>query len=182
MLTALVGSLVLGQMFPAGTMGRPEPQRQNGTQVQVDDAAVLGAIGARDANLLEACTLAEKQAGGADVRQFVAELRRSHGESLTRGGELAKQLNLHRELPADSVMARMQREKMDELALLSGAAFDRVFVRYVLDAHTAELEKMTSTNLPGARHPLVQAFVRDRLPSLNAHKATASEWLAAHPG
>jgi predicted outer membrane protein len=180
MLTALLGSLVLGQMYPAGTMARPA--RQAPVQAEVDDAAILGAIGARDANIIEAVAMAEKQAGSGEVRGFATELRRSHGESLTRGGELAKQLNLHRELPADSAMARLQREKMDELALLNGAAFDRVFVQYVLDAHNAELEKMTRTNLPQAQHPLVQAFVRDRLPSLNAHKATASAWLAANPG
>lgn len=152
-----------------------QPSRQPG------DAEILGAINARDANLIEASTMAKEKAGGADVQSLAAELLDSHGKFLTRGGELAKQLQLSRELPPDSMMARTHAEAMDRLSLLSGAAFDQAYVRYVLDAHQAEARKVTAMYLPGASDPAVKALVADRLTALRAHQEAASTWLAAHP-
>src|SRR5690606_6574099 len=100
--------------------------------------------------------------------------------SLTRGNDLAKQLDLSRELPPDSAMARMQVESMDQMSVLSGAAFDHAYVKYIFDAHEAEEPKVTR-HQAAAEHPSVKEFVTDRIPSLRAHLATARSWLAAHP-
>lgn len=145
-----------------------------------DDAEILGSINARDANLIEASTLATEKASGNDARAFAAEVLESHQESLTRGGDLAKALQLSRELPPDSAMARRQREVMDQLSLLSGAAFDRVYVQYVHDFHEAELRKLTGSQAPVAQHPQVKAFVAERIPALRTHLETAATWIAAN--
>jgi predicted outer membrane protein len=178
MVTALMGALVLGQFVPGGSLIRPRPVVRE--QV-AGDAEVLGAINARDANLIEVATLAAEKAGSGEVKSFAAEVLATHQRSLTRGADLAKELQLSRELPPDSAMARMQDEKMDELSLLSGADFDRVFMKYILDAHDAELRKVTGEQMPGAQHDAVKTYVSERLPSLRSHQATASAWLAANP-
>lgn len=178
MLTALIGTLVLGQFVPGGALIRPRPV----VRPQVaGDAEVLGAIGARDANLIEASTLAGTKAGSGEVKTFATAVLEAHRQSLTRGADLAKELQLSRELPPDSVMARTQEQKMDEMSLLSGSAFDRVFMQYISDAYQAELGKVTREQVPGAEHPRVKAFVGERLPILRAHQSTAAAWLAANP-
>lgn len=178
MLTALVGALVLGQFMPGHSVYRPRPV----VPAQVaGDAEVLGAINARDANLIEAATLAGEKAGSREVKSFAAEVLEAHQRFLTRGAELAKALQVSRELPPDSVMARTQDQKMDELSLLSGAAFDRVFMDYIVKAYEAELSKVTREQVPGARDAAVKAFASERLPVLRANQATAAAWLAAHP-
>ena len=178
MLTALMGALVLAQFAPTGSM--VTARAQTPARARLGDPEVLGAIGARDANLIEAAKLATTKAGSAEVKSFAAEVLASHERSLTRGGVLAKELNLSRTLPADSAMARLQTTKMDELSLLSGAEFDRVFVQYVYDAHDAEVSKVIGPLQAQAQHASVRTFVSDRLPELRAHHATAQTWLAAH--
>lgn len=176
MLTALLGALVIAQYAPTGTMVTVRaPARP-----RLGDAEVLGAVGARDANLIEAAKLASTKASGDDVKRFAADVLASHERSLTRGAELAKALDISRVLPADSAMARMQTTKMDELSLLSGAAFDRVFVQYVFDAHDAEISKVIGPLQSQARHATVKAFLDERLPELRSHHTTASTWLAAN--
>jgi putative membrane protein len=174
MLTALLGTLVLGQMVPGSSMIRPRPVRQ------VSDAEILGAINARDANLIEVSTLASTKASSGEVKAFAADVLQDHQRSLTRGGELAKELGLSRELPADSAMARMQVEVMDRLSLLSGAAFDQAYVKYVLDAHDAEIIKVTRQHAPAAQDASIKAYVAERLPALRVHQTTATTWLGAH--
>ncbi len=179
MLASLIGAVTLAQLVPTGAL----PNTRPATAVHaVSDAEILGAINARDANLIEACTMARDKASSTEVRALAAQLLESHQESLTRGGELAKELQLSRELPADSAMARTQLESMDQLALLSGAAFDRTFVEYVRDAHEAEVAKVTRVAVPSARHPTIKAFVGGRLSALRAHLAMATTWLAEQGG
>lgn len=178
MLTALMGVLVIAQYAPTGSM--VQPTARSGTRARLGDPEVLGAIGARDANLIEAAKLATTKASGADVKTFAGAVLDLHEQSLTRGADLAKALNVSRTLPADSAMARMQETKMDEMALLSGAAFDRVFVQYVYDAYDAEIGKTLGPLQAQAQHATVKAFLTERLPALRTHYATASAWLAAH--
>lgn len=178
MLTALVGALVLGQFVPAGAMVRARPVAPR--QQVFSDAEVLGSINARDANLIEASTLANTKASNGEVKSFAGTILADHQRSLTRGGELAKELNLSRELPPDSAMARKQEQLMDQLSIATGAAFDLAYMQYILDAHVAELDKLNKTYLPGAQHASVKAYVNERLPQVRAHLATAERWLAAN--
>jgi putative membrane protein len=177
MLTALLGAVVLGQALPGMT---PMPRSAPAPRV-ADDAEILGAINARDANLIEASTLASTKARNGEVKTFLADVLEDHQRSLTRGAEIAKELNLSRELPPDSAMARMQEQEMDALALLADAAFDRSYMEYVLKAHDAEVEKVAAYERT-AQHPTVKAYVTARLPSLRAHQTTARAWLAANGG
>ena len=179
-MTALIGVLVMGQFVPTGSLIRNRAVASTPSAAVFGDAEVLGAINARDANLIEASTLANTKASSAEVKAFAGTILADHQRSLTRGGELAKELNLSRELPPDSAMARKQEELMDQLSIATGAAFDRAYVQYILDAHVAELDKLTKTYLPGAQHASVKAYVNERLPQVRAHLATAERWLAAN--
>ncbi|MES1259161.1 MAG: DUF4142 domain-containing protein, partial [Gemmatimonadota bacterium] len=49
------------------------------------DASVLGAVGAEDANEIEAAKLAITKASGSDVKAFATLLLHDHQQSLTSG-------------------------------------------------------------------------------------------------
>lgn len=181
MLATMIGAVVLAQFVPSTSFARrPAVVAQAPAPVPANDAVILGSINARDANLIEASTFATEKASAAEVKSFAAEILQAHERSLTRGSELAKSLNLSRELPPDSIMARSHEALMDRLSLLSGAAFDRAYMQYVLETHEAEIGKVTAAYLPGASHPTVKAMVSERMPILRTHRETASAWLAQH--
>src|SRR5512141_3196253 len=122
MLAEMLGLLLMVQVPTAGPKAGPTPAPA--VVQRSADGAVLGAIGARDANLIEAAKLATTKATGPNAKAFAATVLKAHQASLDAGTRLAKQLGVARLLPADSVMARQQVAAMTKLNVLSGVAFD----------------------------------------------------------
>lgn len=179
MLIGMLGLLLMVQVPTMGPKAGPTPQPA--VVKRSDDGTVLGAIGARDANLIEVAKLATTKASGASAKSFAASVLKAHQLSLTAGTTLAKQLRLTRLLPADSVMARGQVEVMAKLNALSGTAFDQAFVEFIVADHKAAVALLQGPLLAQATQPQVKAFVRQRVPTLQAHQVTGEKWLAAHP-
>ncbi len=179
MLIGMLGLLLMAQVPTMGPKAGPVPPV---TVVKhSDDGTVLGAVGARDANVIEVAKLATTKASGATARSFAATLLKAHELSLTAGTKLAKQFGITRLLPADSVMAREQVEVMLKLNALSGTAFDLAFVQFIVADHKAAIALLQGPLLAQATRPQVKAFVRQRVPTLKAHLVTGEKWLAAHP-
>jgi putative membrane protein len=145
------------------------------------DATVLGAVGATDANDIEIAKLATTKASGADVKSYAATVLHDHQLSLTTGTNLAKRLQITRLLPADSAMARAQVAEMVQLNTLTGAAFDKAFVQFMVDDHKAAIVKVNGTLMPLATSADVKAFLRQSLPVLTKHERQGEAWLTAHP-
>lgn len=163
---------------PVPTAGPPlSPVPHTPVVRRTGDADVLGAIGAADANMIEAATLATTKASNGEVKSYAALVLRDHQKSLTAGTKLAKELRITRLLPADSAMARAQVEAMTRLNLLSGDAFDRAFVQYTVDAHQVLVTK-DKTVLPArAQRRRVKNFLHERQEMLQAHLQAGVRWL-----
>ena len=179
MLIGMIGLLLMAQVPAMGPKAGPVPQPA--VVKHSDDGAVLGAVGARDANLIEVAKLASTKAIGPSTRSFAAAVLKVHQRSLTVGTNLTKQLGITRLLPADSVMARKQVEVMAKLNTVSGAAFDQAFVQFVVEDHKAAITRLNGPLLAQATRAQVKTFVRQRVPIFKAHLVTGEKWLAAHP-
>lgn len=179
MLIGMLGLLLMAQVPTVGPKAGPTPQAA--VVKRSDDGTVLGAIGARDANIIEVAKLATTKASGASAKSYAASLLKAHQLSLTTGTKLAKQLGITRLLPADSVMAREQVEVMVKLNALSGTAFDQAFVQFIVADHKAAITILNGTLLAQAKQSQVKTFVRQKVPILTAHQVTGEKWLAAHP-
>lgn len=175
MVAEILGLLLLVQ--PGAPAGAPSP---GAAVVRTADGAILGAIGARDANLIEAATLATTKAQDAAVKRFAADVLRDHQGSLTRGAALATELQVTRLLPVDPAMARAQLAQMVLLDSLSGAAFDQTFVKYVVDNYDAAIRRATDTQIPQARHANLKVFLQERQRVLLERQAVGQAWLAAN--
>ena len=86
---------------------------------------------------------APKRSG--DVKTFATLLLHDHQVSLANNDSLANRFQIKRLLPDDSTMARMHREGMTKLNVLSGAAFDKAFMQLVVADHKAALAKINGT-------------------------------------
>lgn len=179
MLVGMLGLFLVAQVPMVGPKAGPTPAPA--VVQRSDDGTVLGAIGARDANLIEVAKLATTKASGASAQSFAATLLKAHQLSLTAGTKLAKQVGVTRLLPADSVMAREQVETMAKLNLLSGLAFDRAFVQFVVEDHHTAITLLRGTLFAQAKRPQVRAFVRQRVPILTSHQVLGEKWLVEHP-
>lgn len=179
MLMGILGLLLVAQVPTIGPKAGPTPAPV--VVERSDDGTVLGAIGARDANMIEVAKLATTKASGASARSFAASLLKAHQLSLTAGTRLAKQMGVTRLLPADSLMAREQVDAMAKLNLLSDLAFDRAFVTFVIDDHKTAIPLLSGTLLAQAKRRQVKTFVRQRVPLLKAHQAMGEAWLVEHP-
>jgi len=179
MLAGMLGLLLMVQVPTVGPKAGPTPTPA--VVQRTDDGSVLGAIGARDANLIEVAKLATIKATGASTKSFAATVLKAHQLSLTAGTKLAKQLGVTRLLPADSVMAREQVEGMAKLNVLSGTAFDRAFVQFVVDDHKAAITRLNGPLLAQAKRSQVRTFIRQRVPILKSHQVMGEKWLAQSP-
>jgi predicted outer membrane protein len=175
----MLGLLLMAQVPTLGPKAGPPPKPA--VVIRTGDGTVLGAIGARDANVIEVAKLATTKASGASAKSLAAAVLKAHELSLTAGTKLAKQLGLTRVLPADSVMARAQVTTMAELNVLSGTAFDQAFVQFIVTDHKAAITLLNGTLLAQAKNPQVRTFVRQRVPILKSHQVTGEKWLVDHP-
>lgn len=193
MLTGMIALLLMAQTptpaptpaptpTPTVTVGPPISSVPHAPVVKRGgDATVLGAIGAADANEIEVSKLATTKASDGAVKAYAVMTLRDHEKSLTAGAHLAKELHITRLLPNDSAMARMQKQTMIDLNLLTGAAFDQAFVRYTVEAHKALLAKDRGKLQSEMARRRVKEFLRNRQPVLEMHLAVGEKWLAAHP-
>jgi putative membrane protein len=138
---------------------------------RIGDAEILGTLGTADANEVEAAKLASTKAHSQEVRDYANMLLRDHQQSLNLGLQLAKDLGIAPILPSDSAMARAHKQEMDQLNLISAAAFDKAFLQYMVADHKMVINKVNTVLLPGASHPELKAFIRKLQPTLAMHEA-----------
>ena len=144
--------------------------RPTAIMAQIDDARILGTLGAGDIDQIETCKLAVTNATTSDIRDYAKMMVKGHQLSFKDNSELAKRFRLSRTLPQDSTMARAHKQEMTQLNLLTGAAFDRAFLEAMVADHAAQIADLKGVLLPGARRKEIKAFIRKQAPVLAAHQ------------
>jgi putative membrane protein len=100
------------------------------------------------------------------VRQFGMELVQDHSTADTELVALAAKLNVV--LPSASA----PQDALDELRQLTGRAFDRAFVKTMLDDHDKALALVRSAQ-PSVKNAQLSAYLEKLLPVLEKHRTTA---------
>ncbi|MGH7583305.1 MAG: DUF4142 domain-containing protein [Gemmatimonadales bacterium] len=143
------------------------------------DGAILGLRATVDQEEIETARLAAKKAHDPRVRTFTKSLLRGHTNAQVSATELAKRWKIPLRIFADSdsAIVRRHRADMTRLRALKGALFDRVFLESVRDDHANEIAKDTSWYLPAAQNDSVKMYLREIMPTLRKHLATAEKLL-----
>jgi putative membrane protein len=89
------------------------------------------------ANRFEVVTgqLAQQRAGSTAVKELGAMFVTDHSKALADGAAVAAKLGI----PVPQDLSRAQQAQVDQLSQLSGARFDRVWLRYQIAAHVKAL-------------------------------------------
>lgn len=122
-----------------------------------------------EANLMEiaAGRMAITRGATSGVRQFGADLVKDHSAADGELVVLAAKLSVV--LPAASTAPA----GLDELGELAGRAFDKAFVRMMVEDHEKAVARVGGA-LPTVKNGQLSAYLQKLLPILEQHRATAT--------
>lgn len=131
---------------------------------------------------VEAGQQALRKSKNAKVRAFAEEMVRDHQAVNDQALALVKKLGVTPEPNATSASLSSQaKSKLDELAKLDGAAFDRAYIENEVAYHKAVNGALSGTLIPDARNPELKALLGTGLKLFQEHQMHA-EHLAQELG
>ena len=107
--------------------------------------------------------LAAEQASSQDVKDFGQTLATDHGKAKNEAVSVAQQLNVE---PPDGIMDEAK-EEMDKLKGMSGDAFDKEFVSYMVKDHKKDIAEFQD-QADSASGPTA-GMAAKQLPTLKKH-------------
>jgi putative membrane protein len=113
---------------------------------------------------VELARIAQSRATQADVKAYAQRMQQDH----TKANEELTQIVNAKFTPMEMKPDAQHRREADRLAKLSGAEFDRAYMRHMVEDHrktVAEFEKAASS----AQDEQVKAFAAKTLPTLQEH-------------
>jgi putative membrane protein len=170
-LVTLTSALAVGLMLSVSAQTPPAPP-QTGTAKSSGSADLTFIRTAASAGLaeVELGRVGVEKAESADVKQFAQRMVDDHGRANNELQQLAasKNITLPSELDAKHKAAR------DRLSKLSGAAFDRSFMREMTQGHTAAVTAFDREAKMG-KDSQVKDWATQKLPTLREHQAQAKD-------
>jgi putative membrane protein len=118
--------------------------------------------------------LAAEKAANPQVKQFGQRMADDHGKANSQLQQLASTKNVS--LPQD--MDRSQQREYDRLQKLSGAQFDREYIKHMVSDHKKDVKEFQKT-AKSAKDPDVKNFAQTTLPTLEDHLRQAQSDEAA---
>jgi putative membrane protein len=109
--------------------------------------------------------MAQKQAGDERVKQFGKRMVDDHGKDL----QTIKQLASQKHVTLPDVPNKEQSKEADKLARLSGADFDKEYVKYEMKDHKDDVKENAKT-MRMAHDPDVKNFASAEYKTVSAHK------------
>lgn len=147
-----------------------EKMESTGMSDDKEDAAEF-AVKAADGGMfeVEAGKLAEQKASSGTVKNFGKRMVEDHGKANKELKEIAAKKNIT--LPA--TMSKDHQDKINKLSRLSGAEFDKEYMRIMDEDHEKDVklfEEMANDNDGDAE---IKAFAAKTLPTLRMHAEMA---------
>lgn len=124
----------------------------------VDKAAMGGMVE------VEFGKLAQQKAGSDQVKQFGSHMVADHGKANDELKQVAKAKGVQLPTTLDS----SHQKDMDKLAKLSGAEFDRSYMKYMVSDHKEDISDFSKEAKSG-KDADVKGFASKTLPTLQAH-------------
>lgn len=165
---ATVGSTAMAE--PGGVATAPPSTDTGPTTSALGDPGI--AFVAVTANSIDSAAgaMAARKAKNADVKAFADRMQKDHGMVNKEAVALVTKINL---TPTDNDVARSLQAgataSRDTLDRLSGAAFDSAYIVHEVAAHTALLDALDRTLIPGAQNPELKALLVKVRPNVAAH-------------
>ena len=114
--------------------------------------------------------LAADKASAAEVKQFGQRMVDDHGKA----NDQLKALATSKGVNVSTELDRSTRREMDKLSKLSGAAFDREYMKHMVADHKKDVSEFKS-EAKRAKDADVRQFAASTLPTLEQHLSLAQE-------
>jgi putative membrane protein len=171
--TALGGSTT----GPAGATGSANPGAAATAPLAAADQQFIATASEAGQFEVEIAKLAVEKASDPAVKTFAQMLVDDHGAANDKLRQIASGHNLA--LPA--ALPEAKKQALEQLSRLSGAAFDRQFVKLVgIQDHQHDIAEFEKAG-QAAQSPDVRSFAQSSLPTLKKHLATAQKLPGATP-
>jgi putative membrane protein len=123
---------------------------------------------------IDAAKLALKMSKNKDVRAFAEQMVKDHEAVNKQALDLCKKLNV---TPVDNdtsrALAAQAKDKLDALARLSGAAFDKAYIENEVAYHKTVNGALESTLIPSATNAELKALLEVGLKLFRGHQQHA---------
>jgi putative membrane protein len=171
---AFAAALALGSAAQAQTPTQTPTQRSTASNQTAASVPAM-AVAREDRQFVEKAAdggkaevmlgeLAQKQASDEQVKQFGNRMVKDHGKA---NDELAR-LASAKGISLPTTVGREHRAHADKLAKLSGAAFDRAYMKHMVDDHKKDISEFEKQAKSGKDAEL-KAFAERTLPTLREH-------------
>lgn len=150
--------------------GAPPAAGTAGAGVSADARDFMTGAGGSGTAEVELGRLAQDKATSAEVRQFAEMMVRDH----SKANEELKQIAEREGVQLPSAMDEKHREQHDRVSRLSGAEFDREYMRIMVDNHEASAERFERQANEGS-DPELKQFAAKTLPTVRQHLERAKQ-------
>ena len=119
---------------------------------------------------IEIAKMGEKKATNAKVKDFATRMAKDHKLAYDRMGEVAK----NRKVAIVAGFEKDTKAEVERLDKLSGAEFDREFLKWVITSHKDSIARFEAQSNNGKEEE-IRKFAKDTLPGLRAYLKEAEE-------
>ena len=107
----------------------------------LSDANVLAMLDIINLSEIDSADLAKEKASSEEVRTFASRMLNEHTVMLQETRQLAQKIHVDPETPVlVSIVGKRHQETMEELRSMSGAAFDRAYLKYQIQMHEQAID------------------------------------------
>lgn len=160
---------------PTGSTGAVNTQHSTGKMKldSTDEKFILSAANGGMAEV-QLGQLAQEKAQSQAVKDFGKRMVDDHGKA----NDQVKQIAAAKGVTLPSEVKGDEREHYDKLAKLSGAEFDKAYIKDMMKDHKKDIAEFRK-EAKKAKDPDVKAFATDTLPTLEQHQAMIREVAAS---
>jgi putative membrane protein len=134
------------------------------------DAEVLGIYIQVNSFDVETALLGRAQANSKEVREMAAHVSSAHLGVRQAAFDLAATCKVSPVLPSGRVAAAVEHTRtMTNLMSLTGAEFDKAYLRHEAAFHRAAIDAVRQVLLPAATCPALKTHFKDVLPAFEQH-------------
>jgi putative membrane protein len=174
---ALAGLLVIVPGLAAAQQPAGKPDAGKTSSMARGDAKFMREAAAGSMAEVELGKLAEQKAASDSVKDFGKRMAADHGKAADELRQLAQQKGVT--LPTD--LDRGHRRAVDRLGKLSGADFDREYMKEMVKDHDKDV-KAFQKEADSGKDSDVKAWAAKTLPTLKEHQAQAKQVHASTTG
>jgi putative membrane protein len=139
-------------------------------------AAVLSQMNVANTMEIQLSRVAIKKASSPQVRKIAQTLLTHHNKNREQVRSLAQQVNVTL-TPAQggSVSSSDSAAMPRDLQTTSGAAFDKAFIQYQINAHEANIDRLQNQTIPAIEDQQVKAYLQQTLTAMQNHLASLQQ-------